>query len=388
MNNNLCILPWMSMATNSKGELRVCCNSTPSVNLILRDNNKPYHILDSDLDNFWNSKTLKNLRSQFLNNEKPDICHQCFREESLGMQSPRQSWNEKWMFDYEKTDTPKQIIKYIDIRLGNLCNLRCRMCNPYASNQWVDEWGLIGEPLDDKTKIRLYKMEWPNDDKVSENLLKFADTIDQIYLTGGEPTLATSQYTLFDKLIELGVAKNISLKYNTNCTNLPKKMTDYWEHFKKVRINASVDAFGELNRYIRYPTGWSLVETNLMKFKEMSDKNVDLQIHICVQMYNILYLHELLNFLNLHQINNIYFNILDHPDCLNIRVLPIELKELAKDKLQPYTHIDRVQGVIDYMLSEDLSTQIDEFKRYTVALDKSRNESVLSLIPEMKDIFK
>lgn len=378
----------MSMATNSKGELRVCCNSTPSVNLILRDNNKPYHILDSDLDNFWNSKTLKNLRSQFLNNEKPDICHQCFREESLGMQSPRQSWNEKWMFDYEKTDTPKQIIKYIDIRLGNLCNLRCRMCNPYASNQWVDEWGLIGEPLDDKTKIRLYKMEWPNDDKVSENLLKFADTIDQIYLTGGEPTLATSQYTLFDKLIELGVAKNISLKYNTNCTNLPKKMTDYWEHFKKVRINASVDAFGELNRYIRYPTGWSLVETNLMKFKEMSDKNVDLQIHICVQMYNILYLHELLDFLNLHQINNIYFNILDHPDCLNIRVLPIELKELAKDKLQPYTHIDRVQGVIDYMLSEDLSTQIDEFKRYTVALDKSRNESVLSLIPEMKDIFK
>lgn len=378
----------MSMATNSKGELRVCCNSTPSVNLILRDNNKPYHILDSDLDNFWNSKTLKNLRSQFLNNEKPDICHQCFREESLGMQSPRQSWNEKWMFNYEKTDTPKQIIKYIDIRLGNLCNLRCRMCNPYASNQWVDEWGLIGEPLDDKTKIRLYKMEWPNDDKVSENLLKFADTIDQIYLTGGEPTLATSQYTLFDKLIELGVAKNISLKYNTNCTNLPKKMTDYWEHFKKVRINASVDAFGELNRYIRYPTGWSLVETNLMKFKEMSDKNVDLQIHICVQMYNILYLHELLDFLNLHQINNIYFNILDHPDCLNIRVLPIELKDLAKDKLQPYTHIDRVQGVIDYMLSEDLSTQIDEFKRYTVALDKSRNESVLSLIPEMKDIFK
>jgi sulfatase maturation enzyme AslB (radical SAM superfamily) len=184
------------------------------------------------------------------------------------------------------------------------------------------------------------------------------------------------------------VAKNISLKYNTNCTNLPKKMTDYWEHFKRVRINASIDAFGELNRYIRYPTGWSLVETNLMKFKEMLDKNVDLQIHICVQMYNILYLHELLDFLNLHQINNIYFNILDHPDCLNIRVLPVELKELAKDKLQPYTHIDRVQGVIDYMLSKDLSTQIDEFKRYTIALDDSRNESILTVVPEMKDIFK
>lgn len=388
MSDTLCILPWMSMSTNAKGQLRVCCNSTPRINLINRDNDKPYHILDKDFDDFWNSKTLKNLRSQFLNNEKPAICHQCYTEEALGMQSARQSWNQKWMFDYEKTDTPSQIIKYIDIRLGNLCNLRCRMCNPYASNQWVDEWGLVATPLDDETKVQLFKMDWPNNDKVSDNLLKFANTIDQIYLTGGEPTLATSQYTLFDKLIELGVAKNISLKYNTNCTNLPKKMTDYWAHFKQVRINASIDAFGELNRYIRYPTGWSLVETNLMKFKEMSDKNVDLQIHICVQMYNILYLHELLNFLDSHQINNLFFNILDHPTCLNIKVLPNQLKELAKDRLQPYLHLPRVQGIIDFMLSEDLSIHLEDFKKYTTALDKSRNESILTVVPEMKDIFK
>lgn len=388
MSDTLCILPWMSMSTNAKGQLRVCCNSTPGDNLILRDDKTPYHILDDDIDNFWNSNTLKNLRTQFLKNEKPNICHRCFTEESLGIESSRQSWNGKWMFDYERTTTPKQIIKYIDIRLGNLCNLRCRMCNPYASNQWVDEWELVASPLDDKTKIQLYKMDWPNNDKVSDNLLKFANTIDQIYLTGGEPTLATSQYTLFDKLIELGVAKNISLKYNTNCTNLPKKMTDYWAHFKQVRINASIDAFGELNRYIRYPTGWNLVEINLMKFKEMSNKNVDLQIHICVQMYNILYLHELLNFLDTHQINNIFFNILDHPSCLNIKVLPNDLKELAKDRLQPYVHFPRVQGIIDFMLSQDLSIHIEDFKKYTTALDKSRNESILTVIPEMEYIFK
>jgi len=388
MSDTLCILPWMSMSTNSGGQLRVCCNSTPGQNNILREDNTPYNILDNDFDNFWHSNTLKNLRKQFLNNEKPDICHQCFREESFGMQSSRQSWNEKWMFNYEKTDTPTQIIKYIDIRLGNLCNLRCRMCNPYASNQWVDEWELVEPPLDERIKIKLYKMDWPNDDRVSKNLSKFADTIDQIYLTGGEPTLATSQYALFDKLIELKVAKNISLKYNTNCTNLPKKMIDYWEHFKKVRINASIDAYGDLNRYIRYPTGWNLVETNLMKFKELSDKNVDLQIHITVQMYNILYLPKLLDFLKSHEINNIFFNILDHPSYLNIKVLPNKLKEIAKDRLQSYVHLPRVQGIIDFMLSEDLSTHLEDFKKYTITLDKSRDESILELISEMKDIFK
>ena len=393
MTETFCILPWMSMSTNPKGELRVCCNSTASLtpgapsNLITRYDNTPYHILDDDIDNFWNSKILKNLRKDFLNNEKPAICRQCFNVESLGITSPRQVCNQKWMFDYEPSITPPMNIKYIDIRLGNLCNLKCRMCNPYSSNQWIEEWGLIREPLNDKTKTQLFKMDWPNNDKVSENLLKFANTIEEIYLTGGEPTLATSQYTLFDKLIELNVAKNITLKYNTNCTNLPKKMIDYWQHFKKISLNASVDAYGDLNRYIRYPTGWSLVETNLMKFKELSHENINLAIHICIQMYNILHLDKLLEFLNMHQINNIYLGILDHPSCLNIKLLPVDLKELARDRLQPFMHINRVNNIIDYMLSEDLSSRLNEFKTYTIALDKSRNESILDLVPEMKDIF-
>jgi len=380
------------MSTNPKGELRVCCNSTDSTpgaisNLITRDDNTPYHILDDDIDNFWNSKILKNLRENFLNNRKPKICHQCFDLESLNIESPRQTCNKKWMFNYEPNITPPVNIKYIDIRLGNLCNLKCRMCNPYSSNQWIEEWGLVRKLLDDKTKIQLFKMDWPNNDKVSENLLKFANTIEQINLAGGEPTLATSQYILFDKLIELGVAKNISLKYTTNCTNLPKKMTDYWQHFKKVKINASIDAYEDLNRYIRYPTGWSLVETNLMKFKELSHENLILQINTTVQMYNILHLNKLLEFLNMHQINNIYLSILDHPSCLNIKVLPTELKELARDRLKPFMHIPAVRGVIDYMLASDLSSHLNEFKTYTIALDKSRNESILDLVPEMKDIF-
>jgi sulfatase maturation enzyme AslB (radical SAM superfamily) len=393
MNETFCILPWMSMSTNPKGELRVCCNSTDSLtpgapsNLITRDDNTPYHILDNDIDNFWNSKILKNLRNDFLNNRKPRMCHQCFNLESLDIESPRQIKNKKWMFDYEPSITPPVIIKYIDIRLGNLCNLKCRMCNPYSSNQWIEEWGLIREPLNDKTKTQLFKMDWPNDDKVSENLLKFANTIEEIYLTGGEPTLATSQYTLFDKLIELGVAKNITLKYNTNCTNLPKKMIDYWQHFKKISLNASIDAYGDLNRYIRYPTGWSLVETNLMKFKELSHENLILQIHITVQMYNILHLDKLLEFLDMYKMNNIHLGILDHPSCLNIKVLPTELKELARDRLKPFMHIPAVRGVVDYMLAADLSSRLNEFKIYTLALDKSRNESILELVPEMKDIF-
>lgn len=384
-SKTFCILPWMHLATNASGNLRVCCNSIPGRNNILRENGKPYHILDVDVENFWHSPTMTKIRQQLMNNEKPDMCERCFREESVGIRSARESANDRWMFDYEESNTPKPNIRYMDIRLGNLCNLRCRMCNPYSSNQWVDEWHLIEKELVADEKLRLSNMAWPDNERVSENLLKFADSIEEIYLTGGEPTLAISQYKLFDKLIELGVAKKISLKYNTNCTNVPKKLLEYWQHFKRVKMNASVDAYGDLNRYIRYPTGWPLVEKNLLKFKELEDKgNFELQVHVTVQIYNVLKLNELIDWLRLQGITNLYFNILNHPSYLNIRAMPMELKTLAKDRLQPYLEINKVKGIIDYMMAEDWHKEHwPKFIQYTTSIDDSRKENVYDVVKEL-----
>lgn len=386
-SKTFCILPWMHLATNASGNLRVCCNSTPGKNFILRNGTKrPYKITDGDMQDFWHSDTMKTIRHELLNDQRPAMCERCFREEDSGVRSARMAWNEKYMFDYEQTETPELSVQYIDIRLGNLCNLKCRMCNPYASNQWVDEWHLVEQQLDDSEIKRLSSMDWPNDDAVAVNLLKLANTIDEIYLTGGEPTLALSQYKLFDKLIELDLAKNITLKYNTNCTNLPKKLVDYWQHFKKIKINASIDAHGDLNRYIRYPTGWALVEKNLATFVEMSKQGkIDLQVHCTVQVYNVLQLDKLFDYLADLSITDIHLNILDHPDYLNVRVLPTNLKKLVIERLQPYLHIKRVTSLIDYMMAEDWNNKWPAFIKYTTTLDASRDESISMLVPELND---
>ena len=43
-------------------------------------------------------------------------------------------------FQKEKMQMTKYIVEdmpaYLDIRFGNLCNLKCRMCGSWASNQW------------------------------------------------------------------------------------------------------------------------------------------------------------------------------------------------------------------------------------------------------------
>jgi len=386
-SETFCILPWMHMATNASGNLRVCCNSTPGKNYVTRPNGRPYKISDPDASDYWNSPVLTNIREQFLAGKRPEMCERCFREEDAGIRSARQSWNSSWYQEQDYSTIAEPHIKYFDIRLGNLCNLKCRMCNPFASNQWIDEWNLVERALPVEEATRLRKMDWFEGDQTWDNIFEYAEYIEEIYLTGGEPTLAISQYRLFDRLIEAGLARKIRLKYNTNMTNIPQKMVDYWQHFKRIKINASIDAVGDLNRYIRYPTAWSSVEKNLKIFKQMRDEDrCNLQVHVTVQVYNVLYLDKLFDYLYDLDITDIYLNILNHPRYLNIRCLPEQLKKQVNDTLCKYKHINKVQGVIDYMYAEDWSEYISELTDYTRKLDQSRKQDCTEAAPEIGEL--
>jgi molybdenum cofactor biosynthesis enzyme MoaA len=378
-SKTFCVLPWMHLATNASGNLRICCNSIPDKNFIKKDDGIPYKIFRDSLEEAWTSPDYVNIRKQLINGERPAACERCFREEDAGLRSARQSWNEKWLEDKEYTvDAPFEI-KYVDIRLGNLCNLKCRMCNPYASSMWVKEWNLIGETLSEDEYARLSNMTWPEDEKTWENLFSIADTVEEIYLTGGEPTIIKEQHKLLDYFIEQNTAKDIKLKYNTNLTNVPKNLIDKWKNFKKVQLNCSIDAIEELDRYIRYPSNWKKIQENFNKIVKL--KNVKAEIHCTVQMYNILHLNKLIEWSLPYNVK-IYFNILNHPEELNIRVLPNDLKKLAEKRLQPYFHLEKVNGIIDYMWAEDWSDKMSKFIFYTKELDKSRNENLIKIVPE------
>ena len=145
-SKTFCVLPWMHLATNPGGSLRICCNSNPKTNRIIKDpdTKKEYKIFRDSMEEAWNSDTYKEFRRQFLAGERPETCVRCFREEDAGVRSPRIGYNEKWMRDdIVLTETPPMDIRYVDLRLGNLCNLKCRMCNPWSSSMWVKDWNQV-----------------------------------------------------------------------------------------------------------------------------------------------------------------------------------------------------------------------------------------------------
>ena len=386
MSDTFCILPWMHLATNASGTLRVCCNSKPGKNFIEKQDGSFYKLFRDDIEQAWNSETYRTIRQQLLNGERPEMCERCFREEDAGISSARQSANKKWCKEgdvYEET-APFDI-RYVDLRLGNLCNLKCRMCNPYASNQWVKEWNANtsynGKDISAEEKTRLSKMDWPENEKTWQNLFSIAHTVEEIYLTGGEPTIIQEQHKLLDYFIDNGTAKDIRLKYNTNLTNVPKHLLEKWSKFKKLQLNCSIDATHELDRYIRYPSDWKTIERNFEYIRQLDNANIE--IHCTVQMYNILRLPELIRWATPYN-HKIYFNILNHPEYLNIRCLPEQLKTQAHRQLLPYYELPKVKGIIDYMLAEDWSWRLPDFYNYTRTLDKGRNENLYSIVPEFE----
>ena len=383
----------MHITTNPGGSYRLCCNSNPNNNQIKDENGKPFKIFKHDVEEVWNSEHYKKIRKQFIDGEMPSTCERCYREEDSGIRSPRAGFNEKWWTDdvIVAEDIPVDI-RYIDLRLGNLCNLKCRMCNPWASSMWVKDWNEVvptaklapSDPINDDTLAYMKVMtEWPDYKKTELNFQDISHTVEEIYLTGGEPTLAVSQYKLLDYCIENNLAKNIRLKYNTNLTNIPPKMIEYWADFKRVQLNCSIDAVGERDRYIRYPSNWKKVEQNFDALSKLP--NVNIQIHCTVQALNICVLHELLDFAGSRGLegDQVYLNILNHPSCLNIRVLPMELKNMAANSLAEYFHWPKVEDTIKYMFAEDWHEKHwEEFKAYNLKTDTLQKMNLLETCKE------
>lgn len=346
------------------------------------------------LKDAWNSPTYKTIRQQLLNSERPEMCQRCFREEDSGVESARQKWSKKWAHErFEKTELDLDV-KYFDLRLGNLCNLKCRMCNPYASSKWVDEWNNVANTaelvpnfsLDEVEAERLKKLDWPEKESTWENLSTLLDSIEEIYLTGGEPFLSLKQVDFLKSLVDSGKSKNITLKYNTNMTVLPKKLVEIWRHFKLIKLNVSLDGIGPINDYIRHPARWDVIEGHLEYILDLEKNGLPLEIgiHTTVQMYNITRLKEIVTGFKERFGLVPYLNILNHPHCLNIRTLPENIKSSVTESLNSLPEEFRAGEVVSYMNEESWHEEyFPQFLDYTSALDRQRGESFSAIEPEL-----
>src|SRR5580765_3613243 len=129
-----------------------------------------------------------------LAGEQLKICARCYEEESHGYKSLRLIENKAWEQRCGKKAIRELIgktvadgtlnasLQYIDLRLGNTCNMQCIMCRPRESSRWVaaartlsalsqdpqlrDEWSF-------RARINGSRFEWYRNSAFWANLKSF-----------------------------------------------------------------------------------------------------------------------------------------------------------------------------------------------------------------------
>jgi hypothetical protein len=358
-----------------------------------------------------------------LAGEEPEECKLCWDEERHGLNSKRIHMLRHYPIDKIKQtasgyiDVDKFPLAYLDLRFGNLCNMKCRSCGPADSSLWYEDVEAVNSAdnitfdfyLSKQYQLKKINNVWAlrDDDFAwyeSEDFWTMMQTIvpqiDRLYLTGGEPLISKAQWRLLDLCIKLGVSKNIVLEYNTNMTRIPDTAFDIWNQFKEVHIGCSIDAVGDLAYYIRYPGKWEEIETNVLKLGNSNCRNLVAKFAPTISVFNVLGLLELTDWLHNNPMPRIRpmpsFHILEGPGFQNIQALPKETKDWIVTKYEQWyssalwriRHKPQFDNILSYMQAQDRSHLLVDLHNHVNKLDLHRNQHISDYVPWLAKILE
>jgi sulfatase maturation enzyme AslB (radical SAM superfamily) len=408
--------PFTGLATREDGAIKVCCRSQPIG-----------WIQDDSLENTWNNYQMREVRRQVLNGERPEVCKPCFDLEDQGVESLRQRHINGVIPEARINLYPNALdgltenytmpfeFPTMEIKLNNLCNLKCRMCNPLDSTNWKD-WDQV-VPFYKKennylvntvdrlvSKPGQYIGPFDDTDKWWESFEKLLPHFRRVEFAGGEPLMDPQHYRILDMLKPYG--KNIEIKYATNGTTLGiskgRTIHDYWPYFRSVAVNVSIDGIHDVYNYIRGNGDFNQVEENVKEIKKIP--NVSRVVGaFTAQAGNILQAAECVDYFINKMGIVFYSHRVSYPNCLSAQVLPQELKELAIERLQAVklkvdtwdlvksnillskiTH-QQIQDNINYLQAKDQYNLWNDFVQFNRNLDETRAQGPLELvIPEFR----
>jgi MoaA/NifB/PqqE/SkfB family radical SAM enzyme len=406
--------PFTGLATREDGAIKVCCRSHPIG-----------FIQDDTLEDIWNNDNMRRIRQQVLHGERPAECAPCFNLEDQGVESLRQrhisgvipearinlyphalnGMDENFNMPFE--------LPTMELKLNNLCNLKCRMCNPTDSTSWND-WKEVEDfyVKEDNYLVKniqeLKLIESPYLDKFTDNpkwwtsLEKLLPYFRRVEFAGGEPLTDPTHYRILEMLQPY--ASNVEIKYATNLTSLGKgkrNIFDYWPAFKSVAVNVSIDGIGDSYEYVRGNAVWTEVVDNIKLVQKIP--NVSRIVGaVAVQVSNVMILDQMIK-LFLDDLGIVFYtNMVNYPNVLSAQVLPNELKAVAITKLKAVRELvpsfkyvkenpilkgiteQQIDGIINYLLANDQNDKWKDCVEFNRRLDATRNQSFFDVTPEFK----
>ena len=388
-HDKFCVLPWVSLETSPIGTVRPCCLAEDEIKDT--DGNK-YSLLTTDLNEVHNSDYMQKLRQEFLDGKKPQTCRKCWNEERSGRTSKRMhtvNRLEHIVKDTEWTADAKPLV-FIDFKLGNICNLKCRICGSWSSSTFATE-EVKFEGKDSFHYQMLKDGAWPRrNQKFWTEIDKLMEQVRYLEFTGGEPFMIQEHFKLLQRMVDKGIAHNVEIHYNTNGSKFPEHAEEIWKHFKTVEVAFSIDDVDERFEYQRANAIWSEVNHNMDLFEQLRDRNTNIQLQVCstVNVFNVMYLEGLANWIDQRSFDFVYWNMLHEAYYHSVGTLPERAKQIAIERLKNANvteyHRKEFNNIIDF-INGGVSLDGNMLRIRTRGVDVRRNQDLRTHHAELAD---
>tara|TARA_A100001011_G_scaffold220832_1_gene228779 strand:+ start:750 stop:1916 length:1167 start_codon:yes stop_codon:yes gene_type:complete len=377
--DTFCVAPWYSIHVDSTGRLAPCCKFS-----------KPLHTYNH-IEQYFKSPELEQVRQDLLNGVKNSHCDRCWKDEDNGADSLRLISNRTIGPNtnrpiIEQIKEPKlSDVKSFDLTLGNLCNLKCVMCNPGLSSQLLAEANLNPTLKNRYDKNYIQKdFDWPKGDDFVDWCNQHLPQAIHIKFTGGEPFIIPWIQTVLDKIPDEQKKKCI-LHFTTNLTIVNLGLFENFSKFKEVWLSVSVEGIEDTHEYLRYGHKWETLETNIRLIQEMEIPNLIFKANHVVQTpsyHSIIPMTEYFDDLNM----DIHPILLRSPKHHHISALNKSAKQnflshTAEYKGHNNNFINFVRSVSELHIEQDTDLTklcIQDLSR----LDRVRSNNYRNIIPE------
>jgi hypothetical protein len=343
-----------------------------------------YHRSETfDLDKVWNGSGRQKLIDMINSDTAIPGCNTCYEAERHGLISRRMSAKNHYEnFNHDFTidlESPQGL----DYSVGNLCNLKCVICGPKNSSQWMPDY----IKLYPKKNVSSLKFDKHNQIKITDKrLLQNIKTLH--FHGGGEPLLSDSHQELLQIIDEQKGLSDVRVFYNTNgTTTVGQDVLDLWEKCFLVELYFSIDDIGKRFDYQRTGFTWSALEDNLKWFYENMPHNHMFNINCTWSYLNFYYLNELYRWYESKLRTNRYGDPVNFilqkaiGDCALNHITP-ETKDILQKRFSDFPAL--------LMILDSLSVNDDphdKFWSYIDSLDNIRTQNFRSLCFEWSQLI-
>mgnify|MGYP000942432109 CR=1 FL=1 len=395
MKDNKCVNAYMNLSVHPSGRVKACCMSDKWYT----SDNGETHLSNASIKDFWFSNDRINFAKQLESGEQVPECNACWQEEAAGKDSKRIRDNKTYAAQkFTSTDLP--IV--LDLSMGNLCNIKCRICSPVHSTPWLREEAELRSPNDIKGYMKQDKYQLAIDSFAKDNDYVWEDIKDLLEhathfdFAGGEPFYIDAHWKIVDHCVEKGYSKNQYIHYNTNGTIFPSKYIDKLDTFKTVDIQISSDGVGKKFDYLRHGSPFEKCEQtidNFLNVKENSNTLWYIGACLSVSAFNVFDFFETYEHYAAKGLRMYVNTVHDHH---GVRILPTELKKKLIEKIDATESIydkidwDRQKNMICNLLDNTEYHKSDwaNFWSEIKMRDAFRKENFEEVFPEYYQLAK